>query len=72
MDKSLVCNYEEKEYPKQGETEEVICCYGKGKYGITGSARNGIVQCVIINEMRTNKWELIIVCALSVSKDSPT
>lgn len=31
MDKSLVCNYEEKEYPKQGEIEKVTCCFGKGK-----------------------------------------
>lgn len=31
LDKSLVCNYKEEEYPKQGETEEVTCCFGKGK-----------------------------------------
>lgn len=31
MDKSLVCNYEEKEYPKQGEIEKVTRCFGKGK-----------------------------------------
>lgn len=31
LDENLICNYDEKEYPKQGGTEEVTCCLGTGK-----------------------------------------
>src|SRR5699024_10865532 len=58
MDKSLICNYKEDEYPKQGETEEVTCCFGKGK--IRDNRFDEEWDCPVCNNTRNEDEEMAV------------